>query len=118
MTVPSRSSGAHSRRRIQVFGPDHPDVALSLNNLGSLLEDRGKHGEAEKLSREALAIDERAARITRSLSETATILPVRYERKGKLNEATQAEARAVSFIHEVLRPGPNSSRLPICWNRE
>ncbi|MBW8035331.1 MAG: tetratricopeptide repeat protein [Planctomycetes bacterium] len=40
------------------FGPDHPDVALSLNNLAQLLQDTNRLDEAEPLMRRALAIDE------------------------------------------------------------
>jgi non-specific serine/threonine protein kinase/serine/threonine-protein kinase len=40
----------------RVLGPEHPDVAASLNDLASLLHDRGKRTEAEPLYREALRI--------------------------------------------------------------
>jgi tetratricopeptide (TPR) repeat protein len=39
-------------------GPDHPDVATSLNNLASLLSDTNRTGEAEPLVRRALRIRE------------------------------------------------------------
>ena len=41
------------------FGPEHPDVALSLNNLATLLYAANRHAEAEPLYRRALAIDEK-----------------------------------------------------------
>ncbi len=40
------------------YGPDHPNVAESLNNLARLLEATNRLGEAEPLFRRALAIDE------------------------------------------------------------
>jgi len=40
------------------LGPDHPDVALDLNNLAQLLKDTNRLTEAEPLMRRALAIDE------------------------------------------------------------
>ena len=40
------------------YGPDHPDVAIDLNNLASLLQATNRLGEAEPLMRRALAIDE------------------------------------------------------------
>src|SRR5271154_62383 len=40
------------------FGPDHPDVASSLNNLAQLLKATNRLSEAEPLMRRALAIDE------------------------------------------------------------
>ena len=40
------------------YGPDHPNVAIDLNNLASLLWATNRLGEAEPLMRRALAIDE------------------------------------------------------------
>ena len=44
----------------KALGPEHPDVATSLNNLAELYRDQGKYGEAEPLYQRALAIDEKA----------------------------------------------------------
>jgi len=44
------------RARTECLGPEHPDVAKTLNNLGKLLQTRGAHDEAERLLREALRI--------------------------------------------------------------
>src|SRR5438093_668476 len=68
--------------------------------------------------RRSLSTSAYASRITRSLSETPTILPVRYERKESLTKQPRLRLGHVPFIHEVLRVEPNSSRFPICWNRE
>jgi len=40
------------------YGPDHPEVAIRLNNLASLLDGTNRPDEAEPLYRRALAIDE------------------------------------------------------------
>ncbi len=40
------------------YGPDHPDVAIHLNNLASLLQATNRLAEAEPMYRRALAIDE------------------------------------------------------------
>ena len=42
------------------LGPDHPDVALGLNNLASLYQDQGKYSKAEPLFIRSLAIYEKA----------------------------------------------------------
>ena len=42
------------------FGPDHPNVAIRLNNLAQLLQDTDRLDEAEPLMRRALAIDEKS----------------------------------------------------------
>ena len=44
------------------LGPDHPDVATSLNNLAGLYRAQGRYAEAEPLFRRSLAIAEKALR--------------------------------------------------------
>ena len=55
---PSRSM----RRALAIdeasYGPDHPEVAIRLNNLAQLLQATNRLAEAEPLYRRALAIDE------------------------------------------------------------
>ena len=41
----------------KALGPDHPDVAQSLNNLAELYHDQANYAEAEPLHRRALAIN-------------------------------------------------------------
>ena len=42
------------------YGPDHPDVAIRLNNLAAILRDLGQPAEARPLAERALAIAEAA----------------------------------------------------------
>ncbi|MBI4490635.1 MAG: tetratricopeptide repeat protein, partial [Deltaproteobacteria bacterium] len=42
------------------FGPEHPNVAIDLNNLAGLLKDTNRLVEAEPLMRRALSIDEKS----------------------------------------------------------
>src|SRR5262249_14446825 len=42
------------------YGPDHPDVAIDLNNLAGVLRDTNRLGEAEPLIRRAPAIAEKS----------------------------------------------------------
>jgi len=42
------------------YGPNHPNVAIRLNNLAQLLQDTDRLEEAEPLMRRVLAIDEAA----------------------------------------------------------
>ena len=46
--------------REKVLGPEHPDTALSLNNLAFLYRDQGRLVEAASLLQRALAISEAA----------------------------------------------------------
>ena len=52
------------RRALEIgeksFGPDHPKVAIRLNNLASLLQSTNRLSEAEPLIRRALEIDEKS----------------------------------------------------------
>jgi tetratricopeptide (TPR) repeat protein len=43
-----------------VLGPEHPDTALSLNNLAALYHATGAYAKAEPLFERALAIREKA----------------------------------------------------------
>jgi len=55
--VLSRAAVAAAQHR---FGPDHPEVATSLNNLATLLQDTNRLPDAEPLMRQALRIDQAA----------------------------------------------------------
>ncbi|CAN0553514.1 unnamed protein product, partial [Ectocarpus sp. 12 AP-2014] len=45
--------------RENVLGPDHPDVAQSLNNRAALLQRQGKYAEAEQFFERSQAIREK-----------------------------------------------------------
>src|SRR2546422_10812580 len=48
------------RIREKTLGPDHPDVAASLNNLALLYRTKGQYAQAEPLYQRSLAISEKA----------------------------------------------------------
>src|SRR5262249_48533122 len=48
------------RIREKTLGPEHPQIAILLNSLAILKDDRGAYEEAEPLYRRALAIREKA----------------------------------------------------------
>ena len=61
------------------FGPDHPDVAIDLNNLAQLLKATNRLAEAEPLMRRALEIDEASfgpdhPNVARDLNNLAELL--------------------------------------------
>ena len=79
----------------QVLGPDHPDVATGLNNLGMLCYAREQFTKAETLHKRALTIREKA--LGPDDAELASILDNYAALLLKTNhtaEAAQAEARA------------------------
>ncbi|MCH8947426.1 MAG: tetratricopeptide repeat protein, partial [Acidobacteria bacterium] len=65
-TVHGDYAGAESLRRQtltileKAVGPEHPQVAIGLNNLAVLYNEQGKYAEAEPLHKRALAIREKA----------------------------------------------------------
>ena len=60
MPRPSLCSNAPSPSSEKALGPEHPDVANSLNNLAALYQAQGRYAEAEPLYKRALAISEKA----------------------------------------------------------
>ncbi len=44
----------------KALGPDHPDIAASLNSLAALYGNLARHGDAELLYKQSLAIHEKA----------------------------------------------------------
>jgi tetratricopeptide (TPR) repeat protein len=101
----SYESGAYSaaekplRRSLMInekaLGPDHPDVAASLNNLALLYYAQGKYGEAEPLYKRSLVMFEKAlgpdhphvAIVCKNMAEL-------YRKIGKKEEADKLEERA------------------------
>ncbi len=43
----------------KALGPEHPNVAMSFNNLALLYEAQGRYGDAEPLYKRSLAISEK-----------------------------------------------------------
>jgi tetratricopeptide (TPR) repeat protein len=80
------------RRALQIseasYGPDHLDVGIRLNNLGSLLQDTNRLAEAEPLKRRALKISE------------ASYGPDHPQRGGP-----PGQSRAIAPSHESFRRG-------------
>jgi serine/threonine protein kinase/tetratricopeptide (TPR) repeat protein len=94
--------------RRHVFGPGHPTVALSLNELGGLRVIQGNKinlAEAETLFREALAIAQRrfgaeSAEFATSLTGLGTAL----EMQGRLPEAEAAQRQALVVRRKLTGP--------------
>ncbi|CAN0535323.1 unnamed protein product, partial [Laminaria digitata] len=62
----------------KALGPEHPNVATSLNNLAGLFETQGNYAEAGPLYKRSLAIDEKALgpehpSVARSLNNLAVL---------------------------------------------
>ena len=74
--------------REQALGPEHPDVAMSLNNLALLYRVQGRYAEAEPLYQRSLAIWVKALgaehpNVAMSLNNLAEL----YQAQGQYAEA-------------------------------
>ncbi len=70
----------------QQLGAEHPDTAISLNNLAALYHEQGKYEQAEPLYQRALAID---------LNNLAAI----YRAQGKYEQAEPLLGSRHFFLH-------------------
>jgi class 3 adenylate cyclase/tetratricopeptide (TPR) repeat protein len=89
----------------RALGPDHPDVARSLNNLGIVYWLQGRYSEAESLHLRELAIEETALGpghpdLGRSLNNLANV----YHDQARYAEAESLHARALAIWERALGP--------------
>jgi tetratricopeptide (TPR) repeat protein len=85
------------------FGPEHPEVAIYLNNLAQLLQATNRLGEAEPLLRRAMCIDEASSgnehpKVAIRLSNLAMLL----KNTNRLGEAEPLMRRAVDILEKSL----------------
>lgn len=88
-----------------LVGPDHSNVATSLNILALLYNTQGQHGEAEPLYKRALAIYEKAfgpnhPNVATSLNNLAAL----YIDQGQYAQAEQLFKRSLAIIENALGP--------------
>jgi tetratricopeptide (TPR) repeat protein len=94
------------------YGPDHPNVAIRLNNLARLLQDTNRLAEAEPLMRRALAIGEESdgpdhPNVAIRLNNLASLL---YD-TNRLAEAEPLMRRALAIDEKSYGPDhPNVAR--------
>jgi tetratricopeptide (TPR) repeat protein len=93
--------------RHEVLGPEHPELAQSLNHLGEVLTLDAEYDEAEAKLREALEIRRktsgpRSAEVATTLTALAEVL----SRKGEYDQAEPLISEALS-IRESLYSGAN-----------
>ncbi len=89
----------------QAYGPEHPHVAIRLNNLAVLLNARGRLLEAEPLMRRTLAIVEQAygarhPKVAIRLNNLAQLL----KETDRLSEAEPLMRRALSIDEQEYGP--------------
>ncbi len=90
----------------QAYGPNHPDVAIDLNNLAELYRDLGQYEEALPLCQRALKIREQVLgpnhpQVATSLNNLALL----YKTQGQYGEALPLYQRALKIDEQAY--GPN-----------
>ena len=91
--------------REKALGPDHPDVAQSLNNLAVLYDSQGRYADAEPLYQRSLAIREAALGpdhpdVAQSLNNLALL----YCNQGKYAEAEPLYRRSLAIWEKASGP--------------
>jgi tetratricopeptide (TPR) repeat protein len=87
----------------QRFGPTHPTVATSLNNLAELYRAQGKYGEAESLYRQSLTIKEKnLGEDHPSIATGLNNLAELYRAQGKYEEAEPLYLRSLAILEKQL----------------
>jgi len=89
--------------RRQTYTGDHPNVALSLSNVGSLLRQMGKPDEAERLFRESLEMyrrlhGEEHRRVATLLGNIAGV----YFDRGEFEKSEQVYRESLATLRELL----------------
>ena len=87
------------------LGPEHPNVATSLNNLAELYRAQGLYAAAEPLYKRSLAIREKALgpehpAVAASLNNLAEL----YRAQGKYTAAEPLYQRSLAIGEKVLGP--------------
>ena len=97
------------------YGPEHPDVAIRLNDLARLLQATNRLGEAEPLMRRALKITQAAygpdhREVASYLNNLAQLLQV----TNRLGEAEPLMRRALEITQAAY--GPDHPNVATCLN--
>jgi CHAT domain-containing protein/Tfp pilus assembly protein PilF len=98
--------------REKALGPDHPDVATSLNDLAELYEAKGDYARAEPLHLRALAIREKAlGPFHPQVAATVNNLAELYRAKGDYARTEAFHLRALAILEKAFGPShPNVAR--------
>ena len=87
------------------FGPEHPDVATSLNNLAELYRTQGRYAEAEPLYKRSLAIWEKAlVPVHPDVASSLNNLAELYNAQGRYAEAEPLYKRSLAIFEKALGP--------------
>jgi len=91
--------------RRRALGPEHLDVAQSLDHLGQLARDRSRYDEAAQFHRDALAIQRKGLRPKDpAIAESLTNLGLALRDLGKYDDAVPLVEEAIAIRRETVGP--------------
>jgi tetratricopeptide (TPR) repeat protein len=97
----------------RVYGPEHHEVAVTLNNLAALAHARGRNDEAETLFQRALTIKERVFGPNHpDVAMTLNNLAVFYKSLRNYERAESLYQRSLSIFERAL--GPDHFKVAAC----
>lgn len=89
----------------KIFGPEHRNVAISLNNLAWLYRTQGQYAQAESLFRRLLVILEKALGPEHpDVAETLNNLAALYAAQGQYAQAEPLYKRSLAIREKALGP--------------
>ena len=99
------------------MGPQHPDTALSLNNLAVLYRKQGKYEQAEPLYVRALAIrEQQLGPLHPDTASSLNNLAAPLLAQGKYEQAEPLLVRALAICEQQLGPEhPDTAKASITW---
>jgi tetratricopeptide (TPR) repeat protein len=99
----------------RALGPEHPDVATNLNNLGALRRAQGRYDDAQSLHERALAIRRRVlAPGHPDLAVSLINLGDIYRTRGRFAEAEPLLRQALTIWRKTF--GPEHPNVASCLN--
>jgi CHAT domain-containing protein len=91
--------------REKALGPEHPDVAISFNNLALVYTRRGEYAKAEPIFQRALAIREKALGPEHPyIADSLNNLAILYRERAEYAKAEPMLQRALAIREKVLGP--------------
>ena len=113
--VHGKNEQAHSffamclKMKENIHGHNHPALVSTLNQLGGILGNLGKHEEASQYFERALAIQEQAEENPSKLASTLNNYGINLQDRGLYRDAKDRFKKALAIEMRVF--GPNSTAL-------
>ena len=89
----------------KTFGPNHPYMAASLNNLAMVYQAQGRYAKAQPLYKRLLKIREKAfGKDHPDVAQSLSNLAGAYQAQGKYSEDEPLYKRALAIVEKTIGP--------------